>query len=128
MTLEGFFARGVLPVEFLSFLKFPVHGPIGEPTVILRIEIRRHVLRVPAQVGFQQVLGWGLSFAAVHCGVDPEAFQKRVVLGGMVLPHDDRVVPPFAVGRPSDEGSLRVFFPVISLAFLVHALQREMDG
>ena len=57
VTLERFQTGRIFLVQFPDVVILPVHGPVGEPAVVFRIEVGGDVLGVPAKVVLQQELG-----------------------------------------------------------------------
>ena len=125
MALEGFFPGGVLLVELFGLEKCPVHGAVGIPAVILGIKIRSDVFRVPAQIVVEQELRRRLAPAAVLACIDPQLLELGEHLRAVLLPHDDRVIPPRAVRRPGDERYVRLFFTLVPVPFLIDAVEGE---
>src|SRR5215472_12332581 len=128
IALEGFLAGRILLVEALRLQELPVLGPIGEEAMVGGVEIGGNVLHVPSHVVLDEGLGRRLLAAPIHGGArgDSDFLQGGVLLGRLCLPHDDLVVPPGGLRRPSNEPGLCLLLPYGAPSLRIRR-QREPD-
>ena len=106
---EGRQIKRIFPIALLGLQEPPVFRPITGPLVIGRIEIGRDVFEVKAQIGVEQRFD-PLCHKIVRRVVDrqhpccnPQPLQGSVRGPILHLPHDDLIIPPWDIGRRSDE-------------------------
>src|SRR6185295_5441453 len=91
MPLQRLPVGAVLLVLLADFHKLPVVWPVREIAVILGVEIRGDVLRIPAKIVAEQEIGHDPVAPYPLASVDSESLQYRFLGSRVALPHDDLV-------------------------------------